>query len=150
MKKRSAYRPRPILRDTMAWVLSGFKPLVGVKDENVKLRLKNHLALEAVIKGTATPQDVDVLIAASNMAMALRRGGKGIDWTQEIRAGADAVEALRDRARTGGRRICYGPELQAIRMMMEIHDAQLDDTTLLELDTAITRAKHQLLTGAAV
>ena len=47
-KPRKAYRPRGVILDTVNWVCGGFKPLVSIKDEDTKLRLKNHIALDAI------------------------------------------------------------------------------------------------------
>ena len=141
MRKRSCYRPRPIIKDTVAWVLGGFRPLVDIADENTTLRMNNHQALEAVINGQATGADVNLLIAASNMTMALKKCGFGSEYHDIARAGADAIEALRDRER----KVCTGPELTAIKRMFELHDAQLDAVRVMDLDAAIKVAKSKQL-----
>ena len=138
-KPRKAYRPRGVILDTVNWVCGGFKPLVSIKDEDVKLRLRNHLALEAIAKGHATSADLGTLIAASNMTMALKRGGFGAKYHAAARAGADAIEALRDSKRL----VCTGPELTAIKRMIELHDAQLDVVRINDLDAAIKLAKSK-------
>ena len=139
MRKRSSYRPRPVILDTLHWVRSGFRPLTDVADENLILRTRNHLALAAVMQGATTAADLGVLIAASNMCMALKRGGFGDEHHAIARAGADAIEALRDRER----KVCTGPELTAIKRMMELHDAQLDVVRINDLDAAIKVAKSK-------
>lgn len=143
MRKRSSYRPRGVVLDTMQWVTSGFKTLPSIGDQNVILRLRNHSALESVMRGNATATDVNVLITAANMATALKHIGKGGDWSDEIRAGVDAVESLSQRARY----VFTGPELSAVRLMMEIHDAQLDACTIAELEKALAIAKRGIATA---
>lgn len=142
MRKRSSYRPRPIMRDALGWVLQGLKSVTET-DGNVDLRIRNMSALESVAKGAATMADVDTLIAVSNMAQALKRLDLGRDWAQELRAGADAIEALRNRGRASGRFLCRGPELQAIRLLMEIHNAQLDASRVGTVERAIDIARKQ-------
>ena len=138
-KPRKAYRPRGVILDTVNWVCGGFKPLSSVGDENVKLRLRNHLALESISKGKATHVDLGTLIAASNMTMALKRGGFGDEYHSTAIAGANAIEALRN----SGRFVCTGPELTAIKRMMELHDAQLDVVRINDLDAALKLSKRQ-------
>jgi len=138
-KPRKAYRQRGVILDTMNWVCGGFKPLVSIKDEDTKLRLKNHIALEAIAKGQATNADLGILIAASNMTVALKCGGFGDEYHSIARAGADAIEALRDSGRTA----CTGPELTATKRMMELHDAQLDVVRINDLDAALKLARKK-------
>ena len=138
-KPRKAYKPKGVILDTVNWVCGGFKPLSSVADENVKLRLRNHLALEAIAKGQATSVDLGTLIAASNMTMALKRVGFGDEHHAIARAGADAIEALRN----GNRLVCTGPELTAIKRMIELHDAQLDIVRINDLDAALKLAKRK-------
>lgn len=138
-KPRKAYRPKGVILDTVNWVCGGFKPLTSVADENIKLRLRNHLALEAIAKGQATSVDLGTLIAASNMTMALKRCGFGDDYHAIARAGADAIEALRN----SNRLVCTGPELTAIKRMIELHDAQLDIVRINDLDAALKLTKRK-------
>ena len=146
MRKRSTYRPRPVILDTLNWVKSGFKPLVSITDENVKLRLKNRMALDAVIHGEGTPYDLDVLINVSNMTTALARK-HGADWREEIRMAADAIEAMQRRY-TRWKKIWAAPgELDAINLMFRIHEAQLDEARINDLEKAIALAKRKVATA---
>ena len=138
-KPRKTYRPRGVILDTMGWVRGGFRPLTDIAGENARLRTRNHLALDSLIKGDAAPADVNLLISASNMCMALKRGGFGDEHHEIAIAGADAVEALRNRER----KICTGPELTAIKRMMELHDAQLDVVRINDIDAALKLAKKK-------
>ena len=147
MRKRSKYKPRPILLNPVGYVLEGFNRVTNYTDENVKIRLKYHLALDAVLHGKATAADVNLLANASNVCTALARAvDKGREWATEIRAGADAIEALRNR----DRKVCTGPELQAIRVLLEIHDAQLDDSTISDIETAVALVRKRERQGMMV
>lgn len=139
MRKRSCYRPRPVLQDPVNWVLGGFRPLTDLREANTVLRTRNHLALAAVTQGRATGDDVNTLITASNMTTALTREGFGKAYRDIARAGADAVEALRNRQR----KVCTGPELTAIKVMMELHDKQLDVVRIMDLDAALKVARSK-------
>ncbi len=137
MRKRSKYKPKGVRPDAVSWVLSGLKPFKASPHE-LNLRIKNHDALNTVRLGTATRTDLDALIAAMNMAEALIRMGVGSDWSVEIRAAQDALYYLARRGVENNERfIITGPELKALNLGMEIHDAQLDACTIQMLEQAI-------------
>ena len=140
MRKRSSYRPKGVILDTLKWVTDGFKPLVSIEEENVKLRLKNHSAFEAITSGRGARIDIDLLIAASNMTTALARKHGG-DWREEIRKGVDAVESLRNRYNKWGKVQITDQEKIDISLLLQIHDAQLDACVINDLDKAIKLAR---------
>ena len=136
MRKRSKYRPKGVLLDTMNHVLSGMKT-VGAISAGTTLKIKNHDALEKVRRGEATRADIDVLIGAFNITEALARMRIGDDWKDEIRAAQDALLELGRRGVETGKFILRGPDLATFNLAMEIHDAQLDACTVSELEKAI-------------
>lgn len=140
MRKRSSYRPKGVILDTMKWVTSGLKPLVSEEEQNMKLRLRNHSAFTAIELGAGTRDDIDLLISVSNMTTALSRK-HGSDWKEEIRAGADAVEAIRNRYNKWGKVQITDDERDSITLLFQIHDAQLDKAVINDLDNAVRIAK---------
>lgn len=136
-KPAKKYKPKGVLPDPVSWVLDGLKPLTSLVGANVDLRIKNRQALEAVAKGRGNSHDVAVLAAASNMAMALKLLGFKVDWADELREGADAVEALRDRYNATGKALCWAQELHALKVMMSVHDDQLDDVDVQTIERAL-------------
>lgn len=147
MRKRSSYRPRQKLQDPVAYVVNGFKPLSTVKDEYIKLLAKNHAAMDELVQGRGTKKHIDILIAAVNMAEALYRVREtlGKDWAAEIRAGQDALFNMAQRGVANGDRFVFtGPEIVAMNLVLEIHDAQLTECTLAELERAIGLAKNEI------
>lgn len=147
MRKKSKYRPRAQLTDPLSYVLNGFKPLASVKDEHLKLLAKNHSAMGEIVQGRGTKAHMDVLIAAMNMAEALYRvrDTLGRDWATEIRAGQDALFNMAQRGVSKGNRFVFtGPEIQAVNAVLEIHDAQLGECTIAELESAIGIAKQEI------
>ena len=136
MKKRSKYRPRGLIMDTMLFVSSGLKR-VGSISVGTTLKIKNHTALESVRCGQGTREDVDILITAFNITEALAMMRIGEDWKDEIRAAQDALLAMGRRGVETGKFILRGPELTTFNLAMEIHDAQLDACTVSELEKAI-------------
>lgn len=140
MRKRSKYRPRPQLQDPLAWVVAGMRPILTAKEVMGNVRIKNHLALRMVVEGKATRRDMDILIEAFNITEALCRvdASLGRDWSDEIRAGQDALLSMGQRGIALGDRFVFtGPELNAANTVMEIHDAQLERCTVSQMEKAI-------------
>jgi hypothetical protein len=150
MRKKSKYKPRPILRDCMAFIKTGFAP-VRDQAETMTLVMKNHAALEEITKGRGTKSHIDTVIVAMNMteALAMIRDDLGADWRDEINAAQDALFTMAQRGLAKGKFLFTGPELQAINLAMEIHDAQLDACSVDELQQAITLSKRIIRAGKA-
>jgi hypothetical protein len=137
MRKRSKYKPKGVRLDNMAWVQSGLKRMDEVS-ETATIKIRNHDAMNTLRLGTATKEEIDVLINAMNVTEALADRGWGADWKEEIRAGQDALFALAKRGATNGMRfIVKGEELKALNLCMEVHDAQLEAVTVRELELAM-------------
>ena len=138
MKKRSKYKPKGVRLDSVSWVLAGFKPFnsVGVSTD---LRIKNHEAMDTLRRGEATKVDIDMLIGVFNITEAYMRlrPELGADWAEEIQAGQDALHAVGRRGVETGRFILKANELTAMNLVMEIHDAQLDNTTVKDMEKAL-------------
>lgn len=145
MRKRSNYRPRHVIPDTLAWVKSGFQPMSALP-QAVDLKIKNHAAMQAITSGDATRDDIDVVIAALNMTEALARVRHelGADWKAEIREAQDALLLMARRGIQTGRFVFKGPELTAVNLAMEIHDAQLDKCRLAELEKALALVASEI------
>ena len=138
MRKRSKYRPKGQLPDPVSWVLAGLKPFTSVS-LSADLRIKNHDAMDILRRGDATRDTIDVLIGAFNMceAYVMLRPELGADWREEIGAGLDALHAVGKRGVETGRFILKAEELKAMNLVMEIHDAQLENTTVRDMEMAM-------------
>lgn len=138
MRKRSKYRPKGVIPDPIKYVLSGVQP-VEKSAAGLAVLVINHDALNNVRQGLGTRDDIDVLIAAFNMmeALAILKPELGQDWRVEIRAAQDALLEVGRRGAETGKFILRGPELNAINLGMEIHDAQLEQCTVFEMEKAL-------------
>lgn len=139
MRKQSKYRPKGVRLDAMSWVLSGMRPM-RLHDEATMLRVKNHAAMKDMVEGRATRDTVDVLIAAMNMteALSLVHHELGADWRPEISAAQEALFNMAQRGVDRGNLFRFtGPELTAMNLAMDIHDAQIDNCTIKELEKAM-------------
>lgn len=144
MRKRSKYKPRFINTNAHGWVISGLKPLPEVGDALVTLKIKNYAALDEVRAGRATIEHVDVIIAAMNMAEAYTEIGKGADWTDEICQAQDALFTMASRGLRKGRFLFTGQEMNAINLAMEIHNQQLENSTVQEVEKCLKIVENQI------
>jgi len=144
MRKRSKYRPRGVILNTMGYVMESFTPIATMEKYFVELKIKNHMALANLTKGVATRQDIDMLIQAINMVEALYRMGFGREYASEVRAGLDALHAVGVRGAESGRFILKSEEMNALNETMELHDAQLEVITLKDMENAIKLVNEEL------
>lgn len=149
MRKKSKYKPKGVRLDNLTWVTAGLKRVGSLPTAGVELKLKNHEALEAVLKGYATRDHIDVLIAAFNVSEALCHVSPdlGEDWAEEIRAAQDAIFTMSRRGLKFNKFLFTGSEMSAVKLAMSVHNQQLDDCTVRQLEEAInyvaTRVKNK-------
>ena len=137
-KPRKKYKPKGVRLDAITWVINGFRNISETGDAVLHLKIKNHESLECLRKGEATRLDIDAIISAFNMAEALARMQIGDDYAAEIKAGQDALLAVAKRGVSRDDRfVLKAEELTAINLVLEIHDAQLEITTIGELEKAM-------------
>lgn len=149
MRKRSKYRPKPIRTDVIQYVISGIKPLTSVGSYFIDLKIKNHHALAQMAQGQATRSDVETLVAALNMAEALAILKVGKDWMTEIEAGQAALRSMLVRANEKKKFLFTGPELNAVNLANDVHDAQLEAATVAQLEKAISLVTRVCKGGGA-
>jgi hypothetical protein len=139
MRKKSKYKPRHVRTDNLNWILTGMKKVGTLPTAGIALKLKNHEALDSILRGQGTREHVDVLINAVNMAEALIRirDDLGADWATEIKAAQDAIYTMGKRGVERGSFAFTGPEMTALKLVMDVHDAQLDDCTVKEMERAL-------------
>lgn len=132
-KPKRRYTPRPVLLDTMSYVRTGMMPVPSAKLALSELHLKNHSALDALATGQATTNSMRRLAGTMAIGITLaQRFGHGAEYAPQLHAGAAAVKAIRARSRL----VATGPELTAVKEALAVHDAQLDITTVAELEVA--------------
>lgn len=145
MRKKSKYKPKGVRLDNMLWVTSGMKKVSQVEDAGVMLKIKNHMAMTNLVQGRGSRDDVDLMIAAMNVTEAFAIHGKGKDWKTEIRAAQDALVAMARRGVARGDKFIFtGEEMQAINLAMEIHDVQLDEASVADLERALQLVEREV------
>ena len=147
MKKRSKYRPKGIRMDAINYVLSGIRPVIA-HSASTDLRIRNHAAMTALTQGQATRGDIDVLISVFNTteALALVNPKLGADWTAEIRAGQDALYDVALRGKASQKFVLTGPEMAAMNLVMDVHEAQLAQATVVEIERANALVVYRIRT----
>jgi hypothetical protein len=127
----------------VAWIINGFKPISQAGIVNVQI--KNHNAIDALRKGIADREDIDTIIEALNIAEALQRLGIGDEYKDELRGAQDALYAVSKRGVDREYRfVLKAQELTAINLGMEIHDAQIEVTTVEQMEKAIDIVKSEI------
>ena len=136
-KRNKKYKPKGVIVDTMSWVKSGLKPIAETGDAITVLKLRNHGAMAALTKGEATRQDLDILISCMNITEAYWRMGIGTEYKEIVNAGLAALRSVGKRGIESGRFILKADEMAALNEAMELHDAQLEASTVKEMERAL-------------
>lgn len=145
MKKRSSYRPKPINHEAHLHLIHGFMPLRAATTAVQNLRITNHGALERVVSGKATAAEAKELLDVFLMACSLAEIGVGGDWLPEFEQAQQAVYALIMRGKTTGRYLFTGAELTAVNLGMEVHDLQIEASTIEVFEKAVLRSQGKRL-----
>ena len=137
MRKRSKYRPKGVILDTMTHVRKGIQPVASVGDAITTLKLKNHSAMASLTQGRATKQDMDILIQSMNVTEALWRMKIGYKYKEIVNEGLATLRAVCTRGLGSGKFILKAHEMAALNLATELHDAQLEIITVKQLEEAL-------------
>lgn len=149
MKKRSKYRPKPVIQNPLAYVLEGMTPLRQHTSMDT-VEIKNHSAMYDLIRGQATKQQMDLLIAMHNICHALVRLGIGEDHKDCLERGKKALYDVCCRGATTRKFVCKSGEITALNDLMELHDAQLDVITVKDMEKAVQIVQADLQSEKAL
>jgi hypothetical protein len=141
-RKKSKYQPRPIIPDTMSYVKVGITPVADIGVAATNLQMINRDALEEILKGRGTKWHVDTLIEVFNLCEAMAMMRMGHDWMEEIHQGQDAILAMARRGLKTGSFVFTGPEMAIAKTIMELHEEQLKQCTVNQLDDAMKLVKE--------
>lgn len=146
MRKRSKYRPKPVLANTIGFVLEGMQPAANVDGGSylLDLKIKNHDAIDALRRGEATKAQMDTLIAMNNMTEALFRMGFGTEYGAVVAEGYSTMKEVCCRFARDGRVTLYPRELIALNAHLELHDAQMDVITVKDVERAVNMITQEV------
>jgi 5-formyltetrahydrofolate cyclo-ligase len=137
MRKRSSYRPKPVLVNPLLYVLESFTPVRAHDSYLIDLKIKNHGALSNLTRGLADKEDVSTLINMVNVVEALYRLGFGREYGDVVKDGLEALHDLGWRGVQTGRFVLKAQEMSHLNLIMELHDAQMDLITVKDMENAI-------------
>ena len=137
MRKRSKYRPKGLIMNPIGYVMESMTPLAKRDNYLVRLKLRNHMALTNLTQGKATRTDMDDLIAMGNITEALYRMGFGKEHGDITQDGLGALLAVGKRGAESGRFILRAPEMAALNLLMDLHEAQMDVVTTKDMEQGL-------------
>ena len=146
MRKRSKYRPKGIIRDPINYAITSVQPITKYGSHILDVKIKNHGAMNALLYGKATQQDMDVLICMANVVEALYRLGFGKEYKDVVSKGLEALYQIGTRGMPTNTFVCKLPEVAAMNELMELHDAQMDVITVRDMEKALdlVQREHRL------
>jgi hypothetical protein len=149
-KPRKAYRPKPVIRDTISYAMAGVTPMMDSKDTAMLKRIANSDALAALCQGRATVMDMDVLVHMHNTVEALWLQGFGKEYAEVLIRGKAALLDVCNRGAQSKRFLVKAEERQALNDLLELHDAQMEVVTVRDMVKADAKAIHEIVTGKAI
>lgn len=146
-KPRKAYRPKRNLQDPVGQVLRNITPLSQETEYLLTMQMKNSMAMARLLRGVADRADMLNIFAMSNVVEALHQAGIGGEYLGVSAAGKDAIKQIGARAKIIGRYTPTGPEIAALRLLMELHDAQTEVITEGNMDQVGNYIREQIALG---
>lgn len=143
MKKRSKYKPKPIITDPITYTIASVQMITKYGSHILDVKIKNHSAMTSLLYGTATRQDIDVLINMCNVVEALYRLGFGKEYKSVVFKGLNALYDIGNRGYSTDKFACKLPEIEAMNELMELHDAQMDVITVRDMEKALTMVQQE-------
>jgi hypothetical protein len=149
VRKRSKYRPKPIIRNPVGYVIENIQTIASYGPYLRNMHIVNHGAMRALVRGEASRGDMDILIAMNNIVEALWRKGVGREYTDVITDGNKTLKTVAQRFSAQGRVTLYAKEIEALNALMELHDAQMDVITVKDMLDAVEYIKREVAQGRA-
>lgn len=143
MRKRSKYRPKTIINDPIAYAISSVQPITKYGSHILDVKIKNHDAMNALLFGKATVNDMDILIRMANVCEALYRLGFGRDYKDVVNEGLEALYQIGTRGYPTQTFVCKLQEVTNMNDLMELHDAQMDVITVRDMEKALVLVQHE-------
>ena len=133
-----------MLSNPLGYVLESLTPVRNHSFPLTELKIKNHLAMSMLVRGQAKKDDMDKLVAMSNMTEALCALGFGKEYQNVCIDGRYAILSIANRATKHGRFTPTGPEITMLNTLMELHDAQMEIITVKDMEKALDIVRTKL------
>lgn len=136
------------ITDLIARAASGNTKVSAQRDSYLRIQLSNHGALEALAAGRATRLDVDQLIAARNMAEGIRSVARlGMHYRDILSVAHRALIDIGKRTLANGKPSATPEEIAALADLLALHDAQLEQCTVIQMERAVKLVKDRVRSG---
>lgn len=150
-KPRKKYRPRPLIKDTIAWALAGVTTMQhSSRGTQLAKQVLHSDAMAALCQGKATKSDMDTLIHMHNACEALWQAGFGTEYAEVLIRGKVALLDVAERGVKMGRFVLRSAERQALNDLLELYDAQLEVASVRDVARADAQAMHEICTGKTI
>lgn len=148
MRKKSKYKPKGVILDPIGYMMESMTPVAKHQNFLVDLKIRNHMAMQALTQGRATRAEMDDMIAMGNAVEALYRLGFGKDYEDVVRLGVESLlNVARRGVANGGRFILTAPEMNALNHLMELHDEQMEVITVRDMEKAMKLMEKEYRSG---
>jgi hypothetical protein len=133
MRKRGKrFKRRPLI-DPVSYVLTGLKPLPTQKQAHRDVLIGLHGALASLQQGKLSEGELQALYYAHQVSEKLIERGIGAEYIHVLNDAAEALKTIRTRPKF----IARGPELTAVLAFGELHEAQLNITTVNTMEDVL-------------
>ena len=143
-KRNKKYRPKTVIVNPVHYVIATLTKIADYDEYLVTLKIKNSYAMARLVKGEAERDDMDAIIAMSNITDALCRRDVGRDYHDLQIAGRDALVSIVDRSHRIGRYVANGAEIRALQSLLELHDAQMAEIRVGDLEKALDFVQSEI------
>ena len=141
MRKRSAYRPKPVAVDPIAYAIAGARP--ASDETRLKVKAGRDMTLIAYAEGRAVERDLAILEGALALARELARDGIGIELLAICDRAEPVLNAQRDQLESDTSTIQPGPgDFDLMQLMCELLDMQCQVVPLSQYEVCMRRACH--------
>lgn len=113
------------------------------------LQLAGESALDEIMHKRGTREHLGVLVQFHNMTQSLIEAGVGADHEHVTDASVAAIQAIAQRHVTWGKVQATPAELEALRQLILLHDAQMGTVSVAQFTKAVDRTEAVLKNNRA-
>lgn len=145
MSKRKKYKPKPVNAVAVFKAIQGVQPISS--DDKLYLFKQGIAAINRMQFGGATTSDFTVLCDALNVSTYLAVKGIQGQCLDELAIAKNAMQDAKQRYIKTNRLGFSAQELQAVKVALNIHNAQLELITYKEFTEAFEEQEKRLMRG---
>lgn len=142
-RPRKKFNPRSqeLRARSKAHAQAGRRPLAEGSVRHIQTG--NHVALQSLLNGTGNEGDWAEVATALHIASVIDRAHYAAEFAEEIGAAIEAHAQCGARMVSKGRAVYTGPEMLAVRRAFEVHDVQVQQATLQEMERTIATYRRE-------